>query len=282
MKNFVNILTLGIIIFSIISCKSKKINSITESKFYTDSIYSEFLGEYRKHNVYLPKEFNNIKKYSIVYATDGETDITDKKSILDSLINNKIIKPVIFIASFCNKKIADSTSVTNGYGEKINLNYRNFEYINDYASITKDSLLKKRFQNHMSYFENELISKIETDFKQNLNKKDRYFYGVSNGAGFGMSLLNNNPNIIGTYICFSTFGGDITSNIWDKNVKYPKLYLRYGSKEPPFLKENAEFIKSKYTLLGIFADIKEFEGGHNNKYWSNEFTEIISEILKVN
>jgi hypothetical protein len=96
-----------------------------------------------------------------------------------------------------------------------------------------------------------------------------------------LSLLNKNPQIIGTYICFSTFGGDIQSNEWNNNIKYPDLYLRYGSEEFFGLKEDAEFLKSKYNESKSFIETKEYEGGHNNEFWKKEFSEIISRILKV-
>src|SRR5690606_25083870 len=168
---------------------------------------------------------------------DGK-DIKDKefyKETIDSLIQYQIIKPIILIISHSNTKIADSTTITKGDGSKFYLSFRNFEYINDYASMTTDSLLSNRFKNHMGYFSEELILNIENEFYQNIAKEDRYFYGVSNGAGFGLSLLNNHPNTIGTYLCFSTFGGDIQTNIWKDNVKYPRLFLEYGSQEPFFL-----------------------------------------------
>jgi enterochelin esterase-like enzyme len=229
--------------------------------------------------VYLPKGFDSEKKYPIIYATDGNSSLTDKKDLLDSLIDNKIIKPLIFVASFSNNKIADSTSVTTGDGKKVKLGYRNFEYVNDYASTTKDSSLAKRFENHKSYFSSELINYIEEKYNQNNGMEYRYFYGVSNGAGFGMSLLNEKHKLIGTYMCFSTFGGDIQSNTWNENIKYPNLYLRYGSDEFFGLKEDAEFLKSKYAESNSFIESKEYEGGHNNKFWKEEFSEIIIRIL---
>ncbi len=275
------IVTLGLLLA--ISCSVKKTVSdkktvFSESQFLTDSIYSEYLKEYRKHNIYLPKGFDKNKKYPIIYATDGDTEITNIKSLLDSLIVSNNIKPLIFVASFSNDKIADSTSATYGNGDKLYLNFRNFEYVNN---MSDDTLLMKRFPNHMSYFIKEFIPEVEKQYNQNLNKNDRYFYGVSNGAGFGLSLLNNKPNLIGTYICFSTFGGDIQSNNWDTNTKYPILYLRYGTEEPFFLKDDAEFLKSKYGELNSLVEIKEYEGGHNNKYWRKEFIEVTGKILKT-
>ncbi len=281
MNNFSKLIIFGFIGLSLFSCQREKSKIISESKFYTDSIFSNHLNEYRKHNVFLPKGFDKDKKYPILYATDGN-EIKEKsfyKTTLDSLIDNRIIKPVILVVSHSNNKIADSTSVKMGNGNKVYLQFRNFEYINDNASTSKDSLLAKRFINHMLYFNDELISNVENKFSQKLNKENRYFYGVSNGAGFGLSLLNNHPNTIGTYFCFSTFGGDIQSNTWKENVDYPKLYLQYGSKEPSFLKEDAEFLKSKYEELNLSAEINEFDGGHDYKKWNEKFTETISKIL---
>lgn len=271
------------ICLSSVSCHSKKITSSVPSKFYTDSLYSKSLNEYRKHNVYLPKGFQRTKSYPIIYATDGgtikENDLD--KVMLDSLIENSVIKPIILVQSHANRKVADSTSVKTGNGSEVILNYRNFEYVNDFASLSKDSLLASRFKNHMHYFNGELISHVENAFNQSLTKENRYFYGFSNGAGFGLSMLNNHPNTIGTYLCFSTFGGDIATNTWQENVAYPKLYLQYGSEEPEFLKDNAAFLKSKYEELNLFAHIKEFNGGHDHKIWHLKFIEIISQLLAV-
>jgi len=278
MKIKIGILIIGILGVLSISCDSKKSTELSNSEFFTDSIYSKHLNEYRKHNIYLPQGFNDKKEYPIIYATDG-SEIREKsfyKTTLDSLIENQIIKPVILIVSHSNNKIADSTSVTLGNGNKVKLGYRNFEYINDYAKTSRDSTLINRFKNHMQYFSDELISNVENKLNQKPNKRNRYFYGVSNGAGFGLSLLNTYPNKIGTYLCFSTFGGDIQENVWKDDTDYPKLYLQYGSEEPFFLKEDAEFLKSKYEELNLTANINEYDGGHDNKKWNEKFIEIIT------
>mgnify|MGYP002142715818 CR=1 FL=1 len=201
-------------------------------------------------------------------------EITDLKKVLDSLINTNIIQPVIFIASFSNDKIADSTSMTNGYGKKMYLTYRNFEYIYRKLTREEDSLLVDRFKNHKLYFINEFILENEKKYNQIGKKENRYFYGVSNGAGFGMSLLNSHPELIGTYLCFSTFGGNIQTNNWHKKIKYPNLYLRYGSEESFFLKEDAEFLIAKYSKSKSKIEFKEYIGGHLSELWEKEFIKI--------
>jgi enterochelin esterase-like enzyme len=276
----IGIVIIGIIGLSLISCQSKKSTSNSESKFFTDSIFSENLNEYRKHNVYLPKGFDSQKKYSIIYATDGSKSIEKSfyKSVMDSLIENKIIKPSIYIGSHSNSKIADSSG-TLGNGDTMYLAYRYFEYLNQYSEGYNDPKLANRFKNHMQYFNDELISTVENKFNQKITKDNRYFYGVSNGAGFGLHLLNTHPERIGTYLCFSTFGGAIQTNAWKNNVDYPKLYIEYGSEEPIFLKQDAEFLKSKYEELNLVAEFNEYDGGHDYKIWNEKFIEIISKVL---
>ncbi|WP_223033401.1 alpha/beta hydrolase [Hanstruepera marina] len=273
------LLFVGILVVINTSCESQKSIKSLKSEFLTDSIYSESLAEYRKHNVYLPKGFSKEEKYPIIYATDGNSNLTNKKELLDSLINNQIIKPVIFVASFSNNKIADSTSTKLGE-KRVYLTYRNFEYVDRKPKRKEDSLLVNRFQDHMSYFTTELIPAIESKYNQPNEKENRLFYGVSNGAGFGLSLLNNKPDLIGTYLCFSIFGGDIQSNHWYAETKYPDLYLRYGSEEPFFLKEDANFLQSQYAESHALIEVKEFNGGHSDVYWNTEFIETITRLLQ--
>lgn len=283
-----SILTLLIIIL-FTSCFSRKtsVKTKTSSKLYTDSIYSEYLSEYRKHNVYLPKNFDRQKKYSIVYATDG-SDINDegfyfKESLkkFDSLIDNNIIKPFIFIASYYNKKDTNILIDTFGNGKKIYYPFRNIEYEKFKLKEAEDTVLINQFNKHMLYFKDELTTNIEHEFNQCLNKNDRYFYGSSAGAGFGINLLNKFPNKIGTYLCFSTYGGNIQSKNWKTNTKYPTLYFEYGSKEPS-LQEDAEYLKSKYQELNSNYHTKQFNGGHDYKTWDNQFIKTVIELFKIN
>lgn len=281
MKNLLSLLFIFSLVLIATSCKPRQSVLNKPSLYFTDSIYSTSLSEYRKHNVYLPQNFDRQKKYPTIYSTDGSIIFAEDgiKNTLDSLIANNIIKPVILIESYANREIADSTSQTYGDGNKVYLMYRNFEYIDDWGEKAVDTLLKYRFTNHMSYFNNELISSVESKLNQKLNKKDRYFYGVSNGAGFGLSLLNKYPNTIGTYLCFSTFGGHAQTNSWNKGVNYPNLYLKYGKKEPPFLKDDADFLKLKYDELNQFIDVEEFDGAHDYTIWKREFIETISKLF---
>lgn len=277
-------LSIAVLILFLVSCKSKNTTESISSQFFVDSIYSNHLSEYRKHDVYLPKEYDENLNYPIIYGTDGNANVSNLKPILDSLIGYNIIEPVIFVASHANGKVADSTSATKGDGSPLLLAYRYFEYVNQYYAKEDSSYihLKERFTNHLKYFAEEFIPNVEQRLKQKVTPDNRYFYGVSNGAGFGMSMLNAYPNLINTYLCFSVFGGDIQTNVWDSDKDYPDLYLRYGSKEPFFLKEDADYLKTKYEELNAKIDIKEFEGNHNDKFWKEELTALLPKLFEVN
>lgn len=218
-----------------------KPNDYNKSVYFTDSLYSNYLGEYRKHNIYLPPGYSKAKKYPIIYATDGIQNLENcfYKITFDSLISHKIIKPIIFLASHANDKPSE-------YGIKLTdsstiyCSYRNLEYTDYFAGFNNSEInpdLLNRFQNHMLYFTKELIPNAEKKYNKNINNEYRYFYGFSNGGGFGMNMLKLYPEIIGTYICFSVFGGIYPTGEWGKNIKYPDLYLKFGSEEPDFLKQ---------------------------------------------
>lgn len=280
------LIIIAFISLTIFSCKDQNSKTTTNSKFYTDSIYSKHLSEYRKHDIYLPKGFDRKKKYPIIFATDGGTTSIKKspiKKILDSLIQRHTIKPIIYIVSHVNLKVVDSTNIlTVVDGNNLYTRYRNFEYVNKPIERIPDSSLVNRFKNHMLYFKDELIPISEKNIGQTNNKKNRYFYGVSNGGGFGINLSNLYPNKIGTYICFSPCGGDIKNNTWKKNIKYPRLYIQYGNNEPTPIKNYSAHIKYKYKELNLFSEIKEFNGGHDGKIWRREFIKTISKLFSEN
>jgi len=279
MRQIIISLILGLFLVLSFSFQSDKNQTdVFDSNYYTDSIFSNSLNEYRKHNIYLPKGFDRQKKYPIIYATDGnEIEEGELKIQLDSLIDNHIIKPIIFIESFSNKKIVNSY-ISENKKDTFYLTYRNYEYMNrDWSN----HLLASRFENHMSYFKDELIPSVEKEFNQILQNNDRYFFGVSNGAGFGINLLNRYPELIGTYICFSIYGVKIKTLTWLKGVKYPDLYIEYGDKEHLFLANDADVLKSKYKDLSSFINIKVFEGGHEYKKWNKELILTLSKLFKV-
>lgn len=282
MNKLIIITILSSICFSSLHCQEVQSKGNSESRFYVDSIYSKHLGEYRKHNVYLPGGHSTKKNYKVIYSTDGDESLAKSfiKSALDSLIEYKQIIPVIYIGSHSNTKNIASTSMQTDDGMNMNIQYRNFEYVEKFAVGVPFKELANRFKNHLLYFKDELIPQIEEEFNINIDQSDRIFYGVSNGAGFGANLLNKHPDIIGTYICYSTLGSNVEKNTWSKKNKYPDLYLQYGTQEGNLFKAEAESLNKKYKESNSFCELKTFNGGHDYKQWNKQFPSTIVEILR--
>jgi enterochelin esterase-like enzyme len=273
--NQMNLVILAILLFFI--CFN---NHAQNSKYFTDSIYSNFLGEYRKINIYLPPNFKEGEKYPIIYATDGDIidSLSHYKREFDSLITNGLTKPFIFVESYCNFKIADFR--LTGNNDTIFLSYRNYEYVESNCQSSLIPELKELFNKHLYYFTKELIPLFESKYKLNIFKKERLFYGFSNGAGFGVNLLSKNQDIIGTYICFSTVGAFAYYKFdWDKSKKYPKLIMKYGKDEEFFAGEGSKTIAKFYKKTKSPFSLEVYQGGHDRKIWNVLLIKTLDELL---
>ena len=173
-----------------------------------------------------------------------------------------------------------NSSIQTQDGANFALHYRLFEYVESVGPVPLPEL-EDRFRNHMQYFTAELIPAVEKEFNQDSGKEHRIFYGFSNGAGFGANLLNKDPDLIGTYICYSTLGSKAEEGNWSADITYPDLYLQYGDQEDDAFKSEAKFLKAKYQESNSFCDLKVYQGGHEETKWYQEFKKTISEILKA-
>jgi predicted alpha/beta superfamily hydrolase len=75
------------------------------SKFLIDTLQSRYMNEPRVICIYLPKDYSDSVQYPVVFATDGQM-ITDGRyrALLDSLIDRKIIPPIILAGAYSNEK----------------------------------------------------------------------------------------------------------------------------------------------------------------------------------
>lgn len=260
---------------------SQKMDS-NGSQFYMDSIFSHSLNEYRKMNVYLPIGYIENEAYPIIYATDGslisKTKSSQYKLILDSLIENELIPPVIYVESHSNlKRVGETFYLDNG--DSISWQYRNYEFREQMSLESRDSVLHQRFDRHLIYFTEELIPSIEKQFSLPNAQKNRYFYGYSNGGGFGVNLAFKRPELISTYLCFSTFGSNIERMIVDNKIGYPSIYLEYGNQESIRFQDESVLISEKCKMLNMFYRLNKYNGDHDEHCWELEFTKTLIEIF---
>jgi len=227
-----------------------------ESRIEHFTLYSKSLGELREITVYIPENFKSENSYKTIFCTDGQFIDEKYKNKLDSIFNVKNVSPFVIIGIHSNKmEIIDS-----------HFGYRYFEYIED--AMSDDSDLNSRFERHLDFFVNEVDQYIKEVFKLKINSK--YFYGVSNGAGFGVSLSKYYPELFSKYIIYSMAGGNYKNLKWDTQ-NYPYFIIRYGKDElKPFKKSSREF--SKYLSSKGYKHLSGiYYGGHKREDWLNQF-----------
>ncbi len=274
MKPFFLYLSTTLFFLSIISCENtnKEFDApSSQSELRIDTILSSNLNEARLITVYLPKAYTKNKIYSVIYCTDGQEVVDYYKKDLDSVIANKIVPEFIFVGVHSNENLIKNTQFS----------YRQCEYIQKWSRKweNSDSLLKHRFDNHFNFFTKELINYIEKTYSVSKKREYRFFYGTSNGAGFGITLGAIRPDLFSFFLCYSQGGGEYEGIKWETpNVPY--YYLSYGNKEPlPFVMVNQEFDEF-LTQHNYPHSLNVYEGGHNRTKWKEVFLNTLPKIIK--
>lgn len=273
-----------LLILTLIACNTNSKKEFqAQSRYYTDSIYSQELKEYRKHDIYLPQGFDPNQKYTVLFAADGQFGGPDDylKRTLDSLIEQQVIPPLIYAGSHSNSRESSVGTGQDKNGNTFAMQFRFFEYVESEGWGEVDPALDQIFQRHMNYFSKEFIPAIESEFGQSPDKSNRLFYGVSNGAGFGANLLNKQPELIDKYILYSTLGSNANQNKWDAARTYPDLYLKYGTEEAEAFREEAEYLQSMYQASNSKVNLEVYQGGHEEAIWKVLLPQTLGEIFKL-
>lgn len=266
---------LGILIFcAIFSCKStnKKTTHLENSKIIVDTLFSKNLNENRVISIYLPKDYNSNKSYPVVYCTDGQIISKNYKSGLDSIMDNGFTEKFIMVGVYSNEKKVENTKY---------ITYRTYEYNKNWGD-KKDTVLHNRFKNHLKFFTQEVTSFVKNNYNISQKRKDKVFYGTSNGAGFGVTLGSEKPLLFKNYICFSMAGGVYDDSKNEKKSNYPFYYLAYGTKELVSFKTSIEDFKKYLSQHNYKYKFWTFNGGHDRKMWKKEFFKTIVAIFGKN
>ena len=227
---------------------------------------SKYLNESRKVTIYLAENFNSKKKYNVIFCTDGQFINRDYQNKLDSLFTTLTVKPFVIIGAHSNEK-----EIPNTY-----FSYRNYEYVEDFTE-TVDIDLSNRFQNHLQFFVNELQDSISK--RISLKVKHKYFYGVSNGAGFGVNMAKRYPKLFDKFFVYSIAGEKLKNNKWNM-TNYPFFVIRYGDKENSVLVEN-NILFSEYLKNNNYSNsFHPYSGAHKREDWLKQFIKDVREFLQ--
>jgi enterochelin esterase-like enzyme len=256
--------TLNLLLFFTWSCGSE-----AQSRFFMDSLFSENLNEMRLLTIYLPDGYNSggAARYPVIYATDGQLLTESYRKNIDSLIGNQLVKPFVLIGSHSNEKPI-------GGVEYRNLDYKRMTYNPEFP-------LTIRFDQHMKFFTEELISDSESKYRISGEAEKRSFFGVSNGADFGVSLAEDHPELIKNFVLFSIFNGKGAVFKWKKKDGM-YFYLGYGLKELEHVKKEMEHMENYCLQNNVSRTLVTWSGGHDRKEWESAFIKALIRLNKTN
>ncbi|MGG8495079.1 alpha/beta hydrolase [Tenacibaculum sp. TC6] len=158
----------------------KKITSSSNGQTYTIKIK-------------LPREYSkNSTSYPVLYVTDAETNFGGVCYIVQRLIKDKLIPPMIIVG------IAYDTDYKSFY----QLRSRDLTPVEDKNLTIGGSIDPTGGAPLFSKFlEQELFPFIEKNY--NVQKNERTYYGHSYGGLFGTYVLINNPELFNKYLILS-------------------------------------------------------------------------------
>ena len=224
--------------------------------------HSKFLNEQRILTIYIPGDFNPSEEYDAIFCSDGQFINEQYKIKLDSLFLIQSIAPFVIIGVNSNE-----TKAPNNY-----LEYRNYEYLESLSG--EEELLSSRFRNHLNFFVKEVEDSVAA--KLNLKIKNKYFYGVSNGAAFGISLSKYYPKFFTKYILYSIMGMEYEDLKW--NIPNPPFFIiAYGNQESLIERDN-QALSEYLNENGYKHSIRTYDGGHKREDWLTQF---IKDILQL-
>lgn len=211
---------------------------------------SEVITGGRRVYIFTPEGWD--EKDPIIYMTDGQ-GIIGYASRLDSLITSGRNIPVKLVG------VASSDD------------QRYFEYVSN-----RDRDIFKR---HERFFIDRVISDVEADGFNG----DRWLYGVSDGAAFGMYMAINHASLFTGVIAFSTV--DYISEIMvpirlSKRKSYPEFIMGAGQFEESVIDDNRRFVQ-KMREYNMVVDFTEWVAGHDYYTWEQAFMEVVCEKFQA-
>jgi enterochelin esterase-like enzyme len=238
-----------------------------KSQLIKDTLFSESFMEKRPLTIYLPKGFEKKKTYPVIYMADGQLLIKSYAKSIDSLIDKKLIPEIVIIGVNSNETFIPSMA----------LEYRNFEYLKNLNGGM--DTLNLRFNKHFKFFTTEVIKYAERKYSASNKKEDRTFYGISNGADFGVTVAQDQPDLIGHYILCSIVQGSKEPFTWTK-TNCPRFYLATGNKEDEMVQEEARRLGSYLTTISMPYELFFYDGGHERKMWEIQFINTLPKLYK--
>jgi enterochelin esterase-like enzyme len=220
---------------------------------------SAILNNERRIWIYTPCNYHEKETpYKLIISYDGRPTMTTLASptILDNLIHNKEIPPVVMIG---------------------------INSVNRFQELTFNNDFNK-------FLSNELVPWVRNKYNVSKNPKDTIIFGFSLGGLASFFAAFNHPEIFGNVLSLSGsvhwkkegYKGEIPWMLqnFEVNEALPiKVFMEAGILEnKPLLESN----KNLYKILkskGYEVLYNEFLGGHDDIWWQNELPQGLKYLL---
>ena len=234
-------------------------------KTLSESQFNEFQitgpdGMVRSGGIYLPSGMKPDDRLPVIYMADGLVfKECGFRKMIDSLIENRCISPIVVACSFENKKHVPGFDVA----------YRNAEYVESLGK--NNNQFATLFDNHYTFFTTQFIPYIEKVAHVSDSRDDRLFFGTSNSADFGITLSFRAPELISEYWCYSP----VYSDIRDYGLLSSATLYRicWGAKEEAGMFDYFPNLIKDIRKRGGTVHSWVFNGGHDREWWKYWFSE---------
>lgn len=239
----------------------------------------------RNIDVWLPEDYNDNKKYAVLYMQDGQglydADITwnhqswEVDDVMTKLVREHKIKDVIVVGIWNGQSLRHSEY----FPQKPFENLTTIEKDSINAQLQRASRSKGAFQpisdNYLKFLVTELKPFIDKNYSTYTNKENTFIAGSSMGALISMYAICEYPDIFGGAACLSThwpgsftvdnnpvpnaFSNYIRDNL--PNPKHHKIYFDYGD----------QTLDALYPPLQHNVDIVMKNKGYSKNNWMTQF-----------
>ena len=239
----------------------------------------------RNIDVWLPEDYNDNKKYAVLYMQDGQglydADITwnhqswEVDDVITKLVREHKIKDVIVVGIWNGQSLRHSEY----FPQKPFENLTTIEKDSINAQLQRASRSKGAFQpisdNYLKFLVTELKPFIDKNYSTYTDKENTFIAGSSMGALISMYAICEYPNIFGGAACLSThwpgsftvdnnpvpnaFSNYIRDNL--PNPKHHKIYFDYGD----------QTLDALYPPLQHNVDIVMKNKGYSKNNWMTQF-----------
>ncbi len=220
MKNLRLLFFLAILTIGLSSCARKVVYNDPIPPHKSFSIQSRYLGELRLINVWLPRNYKELKDLTVLYMPDGgiKEDFPHIANTVASLVDQQAIEPIILVG-------IENTN-----------RYRDLSGFSEVEADAKYCPLSDGAKNFRAFILKELVPKIESDYKVSGRKA---IIGESLAGLFVTETLLNEPEAFDYYIAMDPSlwwnNHALTRNAAEKLAHFPHSEITYwfaGSDAP--------------------------------------------------